>query len=119
MESYDDISAIRLRRELVSFARLILTLEKHDALADRSASMLRILGELRRMVFAFEISHTDHDAPVQPRSPGWRATCGPMTDDEALDALTRESMRIVGEARRQERALADEFDAPADEWRED
>lgn len=109
MERYDDITEAELRRELVSFARLVLTMEKHDALVDRTASLLRLLGELRRMVFAYEVAHTNRDEPARSRSPGPDATPRPLTDAEALDALTRESHRIVDEARRREEELQNEL----------
>jgi hypothetical protein len=109
MRRYDDITESELRRELVGFARLVLTMEKHDALADRTASLLRLLGELRRMVFAYEVAHTNRDEPVQSRNPRPDATSRPLSDDEALDALVEESRRIVEEARERQEEFGDEL----------
>jgi hypothetical protein len=109
MGRYDDITDTELRRELVGFARLVLTMEKHDALVDRTASLLRLLGELRRMVFAYEVAHTNRDEPVQSRAPGPDAPSGPISDDEALDELVEESRRIVEEAREREEELQNEL----------
>ena len=58
MPTPDEISDDQLREELVSFARLILLLDRKGALLDRSASVLRLLGDLRRMVFAWEVRVT-------------------------------------------------------------
>lgn len=107
MERYDDITEAELRREMVSFARLVLTMEKHDALVDRTASLLRLLGDLRRMVFAYEVAHTNRDEPARSRTP--KPTTPPLTDGEALEELTRESERIVDEARRREEELQNEL----------
>lgn len=112
MSDAESITEADLRRELISFARLVLTLDAHGALADRSASLLRLLGDLRSMVFEFELSCTDPDAPVQARNPGWRVLQGPLDNAEARDELVRRSERIVREAA--------ELDARArQEWSED
>jgi hypothetical protein len=109
MGRYDDIDERELRRELVGFARLVLTMEKHGALVDRTASLLRLLGELRRMVFAYEVAHTNRDEPVQSRSPGPDARPGPLTDGQALDELVEESRRIVEAAQERESELQNEL----------
>jgi hypothetical protein len=98
MSDAESITEADLRRELISFARLVLTLDAHGALADRSASLLRLLGDLRSMVFEFELSCTDPDAPVQARNPKWRALQQPLDNAEARDELVRRSERIVREA---------------------
>lgn len=106
MGHHDDITGDQLREELVSFARLILLLERKGALLDRSASVLRLLGDLRRMVFAWEVRVTDREGPPRPRRPGARPSAG---DDDP-------SARIVREARERERELLRELDSePTDE----
>ena len=55
MGRYDDISAARLRGDLVAFARLLLRLDREGALLESPAELQRLLGELRRKIFAFEV----------------------------------------------------------------
>lgn len=100
MGHHDDITEDRLREELVSFARLILLLERKDALVDRSASVLRLLGDLRRMVFAWEVRATDHRGPPRARRPG----ALPARADEDASA------RIVREAVERGRELLNELE---------
>lgn len=100
MGQHDDITGDRLREELVSFARLILLLERKGALLDRSASVLRLLGDLRRMVFAWEVRATDREGPPRPRRPG----AAPRPADEDASA------RIVREALAREQELLDELE---------
>jgi hypothetical protein len=94
----DDISDEQLREELVSFARLILLLDRKGALLDRSASVLRLLGDLRRMVFAWEVRVTNREGPPRPRRPG---SVPPAPEDS--------SERVVREALDRERELLDEL----------
>lgn len=96
MGRHDDITEDQLREELVSFAQLILLLDRKDALLDRSASVLRLLGEMRRMVFAWEVRATDREAPTRPRRP------------EAPQPLDP-SERIVREALEREQTLLREL----------
>lgn len=98
MPTPDDISDDQLRDELVSFARLILLLDRKDALLDRSASVLRLLGDLRRMVFAWEVRVTNREGPPLPRRPG---AIRPAPDAS--------SERVVREALDRERELLDEL----------
>lgn len=104
MGRHDDITEDQLREELVSFARLILLLDRKDALLDRSASVLRLLGEMRRMVFAWEVRVTDRESPTRPRRPG--ATPAPAKEDDP-------SMRVVREALERERELLRELGTDA------
>lgn len=101
MGRHEDISEEQLREELVSFARLILLLDRKDALLDRSASVLRLLGDLRRMVFAWEVRATDREGPPRPRRPGARGAERPETDEGSL--------RIVREALEREQELLREL----------
>lgn len=105
MAHHDDITDDQLREELVSFAQLILLLDRKNALLDRSASVLRLLGEMRRMVFAWEVKVTDRESPVRPRRPG--GSTPSLEDDDP-------SMRVVREALEREQELMRELgmDAP-------
>ncbi len=109
MARHDDMPEDQLREELVSFARLILLLDRKDALLDRSASLLRLLGDLRRMVFAYEVRVTNHEGPPKPRRPGVPGRLPAATEDPSL--------RIVREALEREQELLQElggetFDEP-------
>lgn len=95
MGRHEEMSEDRLREELVSFARLILLLDRKDALLDRSASVLRLLGDLRRMVFAWEVRVTDRDGPTQSRRPG------PLPPDEPSARIVREALEREEELRRE------------------
>ena len=99
MSRPEEPSDERLREELVSFARLILLLERKNALLDRSASVLRLLGDLRRMVFAWEVRATNREGPPRPRRPG--SSAPEQADDD--------SARIVREALARERELLREL----------
>ncbi len=103
MGRHDDITEDQLREELVSFARLILLLDRKDALLDRSASILRLLGEMRQMVFAWEVRVTDRAGPAQPRRPG----APEPPDDDAVEDL---SSRVVREALEREQQLLRELE---------
>ena len=98
MPTPDDISDDQLREELVSFARLILLLDRKGALLDRSASVLRLLGDLRRMVFAWEVRVTNREGPPRPRRPG-----------AVRPGQEGPSDRVVREALDRERELLDEL----------
>lgn len=98
MGRHEEMSEDQLREELVSFARLILLLDRKDALLDRSASVLRLLGELRRMVFAWEVRATDRNAPTQSRRP--RAP-EPLLPDEPSARIVREALEREEELRRE------------------
>ena len=58
MGRYDDISDARLRYEIQRFARILQRMEENDEVLDRTADILTLLGELRRMVFAWEVRAT-------------------------------------------------------------
>lgn len=115
MGRYDDITDERLRAELTRFARLVLRMEDEGVLVDRTHSVLRLLGELRQMVFAHEVRNTVRSEPPRPH---------PLTRTEQLrrDAAEREndpreSLRIVRDALERERELLDELtgELPDDE----
>ena len=102
MGKYDDITPERLRSELLRFARLIVKMEEEGVLLDKTPSVLRVLGELRQMLFAHEVRYTKKLLPPE------KAEDKPPADrpDPALD----DSRRIVEEALRREKELQEELE---------
>jgi hypothetical protein len=101
MGKYDDITPERLRSELLRFARLITKMEEDGVLLDKTPSVLRLLGELRQMLFAHEVRYTKKLLPAE------RAEEKPV---ERPDPALEESRRIVEEALRRERELQEELE---------
>ncbi len=58
MSRYQNISDYQLRAEVARFARLLQGMEERGEVLDRTADILTVLGELRQMVFAWEIRET-------------------------------------------------------------
>lgn len=58
MGRYDDITDEQLRSEIARFARILQRMEAKDEILDRTADILNLLAELRRMVFAWEVKCT-------------------------------------------------------------
>jgi len=61
MGRYDHISDQRLCAEVARYGRLLQRMEERGEVLDRTADILTILGELRQMVFAWEVSSTYGD----------------------------------------------------------
>jgi hypothetical protein len=101
MGKYDDITPERLRAELLRFARLLMKMEEEGVLLEKTPSVLRLLGELRQMLFAHEVRYTKKLLPSEkpPESP-------PTPSDPSVD----DSRRIVEEALRREKELQDELE---------
>lgn len=100
MGKYDDITPERLRSELVRFARLIVKMEEEGVLLEKTPSVLRLLGELRQMLFAHEVRYTKKLLPAE------KAREPESDPDPALEA----SRRIVEDALRREKELQDELE---------
>ena len=102
MSRYDDITPEELRERLVKFARLVLKLEERDELLARSPAVMKLIGELRRMLFAYEVRCTKRLAPPDE-----------LSDEELAAAETEgaddESLRIVREALEREEELQNEL----------
>jgi hypothetical protein len=98
MGRYDDITPDELTRQLLRLARLIRAMEKRGVLLQRTPSLLRLLGELRQMIFAYEVRVTRN---LSPGDTGKAETLAPLLDD---------SLRIVQEALDRERELQDELE---------
>ena len=119
MGKYDGISAARLRGDLVAFARLLLRLEREGTLLESPADLQRLLGELRRKIFAFEVR-----APRLPLGSGGSPkppadTPGPEFADsgeerpggtDPADAILRESRKVIREAMKREEEMIREWD---------
>lgn len=100
MGKYDDITPEKLRARLVRFARLIIKLEERGDLLERSPALLKLLGELRQMLFAYEVRYT---GKLLPRESGEEST------EDPADPEIEDSFRIVREALERQRELQDEL----------
>jgi hypothetical protein len=105
MGRYDDITPDKLRAELLRFAGLIQRMDKEGLLLRSSPRILRVLGELRQMLFAYEIRGARHlggkDLPGDPDADPAATTEGELDSD---------SLRIVREALRREKELQEELE---------
>jgi hypothetical protein len=86
-----------VRLELVLFAELIRSLEKENRLADALPFILSRLGDLRRLLFDYEVRATERLLPIE-------------------DPQEREARRIVREMELRERHMMDEW---GDSWSPD
>lgn len=93
MGRYDDITDARLRSEIARFARILQRMEEKGETLERTADILNLLGELRRMVFAWEVRETFKKERREPPEPS------PAPEPET------HSDRIVREAREAEERL--------------
>lgn len=112
MGSYDDITPEQLRKRLARFARLVLKLEERGELLDRSPAIMKLLGELRRMLFAYEVRCTGNLLPREKEEEAAEASAEMEESDpsvEESDPSIEESARIVQEALDRERELQDEL----------
>ena len=105
MGRYDDITPEKLRSELLRFAELIQRMDRDELLLRSSPRILKMLGELRQMLFAFEIRGARHlggkDLPGPQGLPG--GSEGPTGIDSA-------SWRVVQEALQREKELQEELE---------
>ncbi len=103
MGRYDDISPEELRHQLLRFARLVVRQEKEGALLESLPSLMQFLGELRQMVFAYEVR-------------GTRRACKPSDGDAkgphtgTRDPSLMKSLRVVDEAIQRARQLHEELE---------
>jgi hypothetical protein len=80
----------RLRLELVLFAELILRLEKEGRLTEALPFILRRLGDLRRLLFDYEVRATERLLPIE-------------------DPAEREVRRLLREVEEEARRAAEEW----------
>lgn len=83
----------RVRLELVLFADLVLRLEKEGRLAEALPFVLERLGDLRRLLFDYEVRGTERLLPIE-------------------DPLEREARRIIREVEESRRRMLEEWDDP-------
>lgn len=106
MGRYDDISDAKLRYEIQRFARILQRMEEKNEVLDRTADILTLLGELRRMVFAWEVRSTFRgEEPADPdaaSAPGSKPTSPSGSGVGPSDDITSASERIVREAEEQQ-----------------
>ena len=107
MGRYDDITPEQMRAELLRFADLLQRMDRDGLLLRASPRILKLLGELRQMLFAYEIRGARHlggkDLPGSSGEPGE----APSAESEGSG---EDSLRIVREALRRERELQDELE---------
>jgi hypothetical protein len=105
MGRYDDITPEKARAELLRFAELIQRMDRDEILLRSAPRVLKMLGELRQMLFAYEIRGSRHlggkDLPG-PEGTG-EAEAGPAGMDPA-------SWRVVQEALQREKELQEELE---------
>jgi hypothetical protein len=87
----------RVRLELVLFADLVLRLEKEGRLAEALPFVLSRLGDLRRLLFDYEVRATERLLPIE-------------------DPNEREARRLLREVEESHRRMTDEW---RDSWTPD
>jgi hypothetical protein len=112
MGRYDDIDGAELEERLRKLARLIRALDREGLLLPRTGSLLRLLGELRQMIFAYEVRCTrnllpddDETLPEGGAGEGGADRAGRRSPS----GQPGDSERIVQEALERERELQDEL----------
>ena len=104
MGRYDDITPEKLRAELLRFAELIQRMDAEQLLLRSSPRILKMLGELRQMLFAYEIRGARHlggkDVPASQE----------MEASEGTGGIDPASWRVVQEALQREKELQDELE---------
>lgn len=93
MGKYDNIEPNTLRADLLNLATLIQRLEDEDRLLEGVPRLLKLLGDLRQKLFAYEVR-----AVARLRRP---------RDEESPQV--REARRIIEEALRREQAMIEEW----------
>jgi hypothetical protein len=83
----------RVRLELVLFADLIRRLESEGRLADALPFVLRRLGDLRQLLFDYEVRATERLLPIE-------------------DPNEREARRVIREVEERAREMRDEWREP-------
>lgn len=94
MGQYDNISEDKLRADLLLLATLIRKLDQEGRLLDEIPRLMKILGDLRQKMFAYEIRSVERLMP----------------DAEAESKQLEESRRVVREALKQEHEALKEWE---------
>ncbi|MBI4540152.1 MAG: hypothetical protein HY704_11660 [Gemmatimonadetes bacterium] len=96
MGKYDNIQPDTLRADLLNFASLIQRLEQENRLLHGIPRLLKLMGDLRQKLFAYEVRAV--------------ARLRPAAGEESTEV--REARRIIEEALRRERQMIDEWQKP-------
>ncbi|HEX7049281.1 MAG TPA: hypothetical protein VF188_03630 [Longimicrobiales bacterium] len=96
MGRYDDITPDALRADLRHFAEFVLRLDADGQLLDSAPRLLKLLGDLRAKIFAYEVRGTGH------------------LFRQAEDDTAEETRRVVDEAIRRIQEAAREWSRPWD-----
>lgn len=99
MGRYDDITDARLRSEIARFARILQRMEEMGETLERTADILTLLGELRQMVFAWEVRATFKKDPPEPLPP--REPRRPRRRENDSDRIVREAREAEERLRRE------------------
>jgi PAS domain-containing protein len=102
MGHQDDISPERLRADLRRFAQLILRLDEEGRLLEGSPRVMKMMGDLRSKLFAWEVRGARDLGP----------------EDESEAEPLSEAERIVDEAIRRSRKAGEEWSRAGD-WSPD
>lgn len=105
MGRYDDITPEKLRAELLRFAELVQRMDREDLLLRSSPRILKMLGELRQMLFAYEIRGARHLGGKD--LPGPQDQAGESESPAGIDPA---SLRVVQDALKREKELQDELE---------
>jgi len=95
MGLYDDIKPEELTADLRRFAELILRLDGEGRLLEATPSLLRVLGDLRAKIFAYEV----------------RATGRFLSGSDEPEEL-REARRVIQDAIERAREAEEEWGRP-------
>lgn len=93
MGLYDDITPDTLRTDLRRFAELILSLDDDDRLLDATPRLLKVLGDLRAKIFAYEVRVTGRLFP--------REEAADSAEAEEARRIVEEAIRRFEEAERE------------------
>lgn len=102
MGRYDDITPDQARAELLRFAELIRRMDQDEVLLRSTPRLLKMLGELRQMLFAYEIRGARHL--------GGKDLPGSSAGGDATPAPDDASLRVVREALQREKELQEELE---------
>jgi hypothetical protein len=115
MGNFDDISPEELRQALIEFAREVLRRQSREELLAAIPELQEELGELRQMLFAYEVRLSRHLGPPNATEPGG----GNRPSDRAGDdPVLRESLRVIRDAVQREEDMLLEWEGTPP-WDED
>jgi len=97
--SHESVSPDDLRADLRHFADLIARLDRDGRLLEAAPHLLKVLGDLRAKIFAYEVRFTRNLAPP---------------DNTGENAQTDMSKKVIEEAVEREREAEQEWRRPPD-----